>query len=162
MDAPKSRYRIVEKDGRLVVIDNATGAPVSPPPPRPAGAPRSGPGGPAPVIASGRSAVDGAADFLLALVTREWDGEGRAVIAWEWKESGRTRRWDARLDTGQQRRLGRALLAVAAFPLAILIFILFDGSARWVGVALALPPVVWGVVAVRRLQRETAGQPPAD
>lgn len=30
MDAPKGRYSIVEKGGRLIVIDNATGVPASP------------------------------------------------------------------------------------------------------------------------------------
>jgi hypothetical protein len=157
MDAPKSRYKVVEKDGRLVVIDNATGAPATPPPPRPPAA-RPGAPGPAPLVAEGRGAVDGAADFLLALVTREWDGEGNAVIAWEWKEGGRERRWDARLDPGQQRRLGRALLGVAALPLLVLAFIFGSPPVIWVGAVLSLPPAVWGVAAIRRLQRETADQ----
>ena len=161
MDAPKSRYRVVEKDGRLVVIDNATGAPASEPAPRAPGSVRSGAAGPAPLIAQGRSAVDGAADFLLALVTREWDGEGRAVIAWEWKEGGRTRRWDARLDPGQQRRLGRALLGVAALPLLVLAFIVGSGALIWLGAAISLPAVFWGVAGIRRLQREAADPPPS-
>lgn len=161
MDAPKSRYRVVEKDGRLVVIDNATGAPASPPPPRPPGAGRPGAAGPAPLVAQGRGAIDGVADFLLALATREWDGDGRAVIAWEWKEGGRTRRWDARLDSGQQRRLGRALLGLGGIPLLVLAFIFGSGALIWFAAIMGLPPLIWGVAAIRRLQRETADQMPS-
>jgi hypothetical protein len=160
MDAPEGRYRVIEKDGRLIVIDNMTGAPASPPPPRPGGPARPGAAAPAPVVAAGRGAIDGAGDFLLALVTREWDGEGRAVIAWEWKEGGRPRRWDARLDAGQQRRLGRALLGVALVPLPVLAFIFGSGALIWIAAAIALPPAFWGIAAIRRLQRETADQMP--
>jgi hypothetical protein len=159
MDAPKGRYKVVEKDGRLVVIDNATGAPATPPPPRPPGAGRPG-AGPPPPVAQGRAAIDAAADFLLALVTKEWDGEGHAVIAWQWREGGRTRRWDARLDPGQQRRLGRALLGLAGLPLFLLVFIFGNAPAIWLAAALALPPAFWGIAAIRRLRRETADQMP--
>src|SRR5687767_8561335 len=107
MDAPQGRYRVVEKDGRLVVIDNETGAPIpssvaSPSPGRP-GRPGASPAGP--VAPAGPGPVDRAADLLLALAAKRWDEQGRAVIAWQWQENGKTRRWDAALDERQQRRL---------------------------------------------------------
>jgi hypothetical protein len=154
MEAPKGRYSVVEKDGRLVVIDNATGAPaskgISPPRPGRPGTP------PAPIVA-GKGAVDGVADFLLGIAAKDWDREGRAVIHWEWSGKGGTRSWDARLDTAQQRRLGRALLALSAAPVPILALIFLEGGASWLATALSLPPVIWGFASIARLQSETGG-----
>jgi len=155
MEAPKGRYRVVEKDGRLVVIDNETGAPLPSsvaPPPRQG---RSGPSPVSPVAPAGPGAIDRAADALLALVTREWDPEGRAVIAWEWRESGKVRRWDAALDPGQQRRMGRALLALVAAPLFLVLLAFADGALLGLGLLVAFPPVAWGALSLRRLYRET-------
>jgi hypothetical protein len=155
VDAPKGRYSVVEKDGRLVVIDNGTGAPVpssvAPPPARP------GPGGraPGPVGDGDPAALDRAADLLLALAARKRDPQGRAVIAWEWRENGRVRRWDAALDRGQQRRMGRALLALAAGPLVLILSVLTGGALFGLALLLALPPLAWGVASLRRLYRET-------
>ena len=151
MDAPKSRYRIEEKDGRLVVTDTLTGAPVSAPPPKAPGARSAGTLSPRAPALTGRLGR-----LLLRLVVRRWDDAGRAVVAWEWQQNGRTARWDAILDAGQQRRLGRALTAIVAFPLLILLLIL----GAWVLVPLtflAFPATMWGVSAILRLQRETGG-----
>ena len=155
MEAPKGRYRVVEKDGRLVVIDNETGAPLPSsvaPPPRQG---RSGPSPVSPVAPAGPGAIDRAADALLALVTREWDTEGRAVIAWEWRESGKVRRWDAALDAAQQRRMGRALLALTAAPALPFLVAFADGALLGFGMLAALPAVAWAVLSLRRLYRET-------
>ena len=154
MDAPQGRYRVIEKDGRLIVIDNGTGRPAStsaiPPP--------SGrPGLSASPVAPATSNLDSFADFLLRKVVREWDKEGRAVIHWNWKKNGKEQRWDALLDRGQQRRLGRALVALSTtFPLMIFLFIA-GGVFFWFGAILALMPVVWAIAAIARLQRETGG-----
>jgi hypothetical protein len=153
MDAPKGRYRVVEKDGRLIVIDNGTGAPIrsSVPPP-----PRSRPGGlpAAPVAPAGPGPID-PADALLALAVTKWDAEGGAVIAWEWEQNGHKKRWDAVLDAGRQRRLGRALLAMAApLPLLALPYVA-DGGLGTFGLVIALPTILWGFFSVQRLYRET-------
>jgi hypothetical protein len=151
MDAPKGRYRVEEKDGRLVVTDTLTGAPISQPPPRAPGARSAGPVSPRPPGLSDRLGR-----LLLRLVVSRWDDAGRAVIAWEWQQNGRTARWDAILDTAQQRRLGRALSAILAFPLLVLLLIL----GIWILFPLAFVAFgvsAWGVMAVLRLQRETGG-----
>jgi len=158
MEAPPGRYRVEEKDGRLVVIDNATGAPISSTMPPPA--PMRGPGLSSAPIVEGRGAIDGAADFLLGIAVSEWDSAGRAVVHWKWKQNKQERRWDAALDRGQQRRLGRALLGLCAAPLLVLSFILLEGAAMWLGIALTLPPILWASHAIHRLQSETAGQMP--
>jgi hypothetical protein len=155
MDAPKGRYRVVEKDGRLIVIDNRTGGPIpssigSPPASRPGGA-----ASPSPVSPAGPGRLDRAADFLLAVVVKEWDSEGRAVIAWKSGEGGRGSSWHARLDPPQQRRMGRALLALCAAPLFALFFIFGDGAAAGLGVFLTLPFMLWGAFAMSRLRSET-------
>jgi hypothetical protein len=159
MDAPKGRYRVVEQDGRLVVIDNQSGEAVSPSisPPRQS----AGPGASSrPVIASGKGALDTAADFLLAFAVHEWDGEGRAVVRWRWKEKGREKTWDAALDKDQQRRLGRGLLAFCAAPVFALVMIFGELG------ALALPVlaitglfVARGVWKINRLMAETGARP---
>jgi hypothetical protein len=152
MDAPRGRYRIVEKDGRLVVIDNGKPLPPSVAPP-----PRSGRGPmPAPPVGpAGPAAIDRAADLLLKLAVTRWDNEGRAVIAWKWRQNRQERRWDALLDDRQQRRLGRALLAVAAAAALIALLFVFDAALAPVGTMVALPPLLWGVASIRRLYRET-------
>ena len=176
MEAPKGRYSVVEKDGRLIVIDNSTGAPATPsmPPPRsgpsdrfvlpgrsgppvpPASPGRPGPPGlsPAPIVA-GKGALDSVADFLLAIAVKEWDEDGKAVIAWEWKQNGKTKRWDAKLDTAQQRRLGRALVGLAGAPLGFLSIILLSGPAMWIALALAATPFLWAMLAIGALQSQT-------
>lgn len=157
MDAPKGRYRVVEKAGRLIVMDNQTGAPIpslsgSLPPARP-GRPPVSPSGP--VAPAGPGPVDRAADFLLACAVTQWDGEGRAVIAWESGERGNGSRWDARLDESQQRRMGRALLALCATPVFVLFFIFADGAMLGFGALLTLPFVLLGALALARLYTET-------
>jgi hypothetical protein len=181
MEAPKGRYSVIEKDGRLIVIDNLTGSPavsnmLSPRPGRPnassapvrpsssaapvsASAPRA-PGrpplSPSPIVA-GKGMFDVAADALVTMASKGFDGDGRAIVAWEWKSNNKTRRWDARLDSAQQRRFGRALLAMFATPLPILAFVLLDGAAMWIALALSLPLMLWGFQSVARLQKETGG-----
>jgi hypothetical protein len=157
MDAPQGRYRVVEKDGRLVVIDNETGTPipssVASPPTVGRGRPSASPAGP--VAPAGPGTIDRAADLLLALAAKRWDEQGRAVIAWEWQENGKVKRWDAALDQDQQRRMGRALLALAATPLLLVLTIFAAGTMFGLAVILALPPLAWGAVSLRRLYRET-------
>ncbi len=156
MDAPKGRYSVVEKDGRLVVIDNGTGAPVPSPVPPPSARPGRGVRAPAgPVSGGDPGAFDRAADLLLSLAARKRDSQGRALIAWEWRENGRVKRWDAALDQGQQRRMGRALLALAAGPLVLVLTILTGGALFGLALLFALPPLAWGVLSLRRLHRET-------
>ena len=181
MEAPKGRYSVVEKDGRLIVIDNRTGTPAasntpSPRPGRPGGSPAPVRPGPSPVpprpgasrpsrrpplssspIAPGKGTLDTAADALVTMASKGFDGDGRAIIAWEWKSNNRTRRWEARLDPAQQRRLGRALLAICATPLPVFAFVLLDGSAMWMALALTVPIIVWGFQSISRLQKETGG-----
>lgn len=156
MDAPKGRYRVVEKDGRLVVIDNLTGGPIpssiAPPPARP-GRPAASPAGP--VAPAGPGLIDRAADRLLALAVREWDEQGRAVVAWKWEQNGREKRWDAALDAGQQRRLGRALFALCSAPLVPLLIVFGDALTAAVGALLAVPLAGWGAIRLHRLVRET-------
>lgn len=160
MDAPQGRYRVVEKDGRLVVIDNGTGAPI----PTTAAPPRSprGPAGSQAPIVAGKGLFDNMADALLALAVNRWDGEGRAIIAWEWKENGQPRRWDALLDSGQQRRLGRAMLSFTSISLPFLALMFGDGVAFGIALALALPTIFWGYRTLAKLRAETAhqGTPP--
>jgi hypothetical protein len=155
MDAPKGRYRVEERGRRLVVIDTAAGtagfaagaAPPSPPPP-------AGHIGPAPAAAP--RLVDRIGLLLLHLVVNRWEDDGRAVIGWEWESNGRKERWDARLGADQQRRLGRALVAIAAFPLLILLFVLGFWP-LWPLAFPALGAAALGVLSIHRLQRETGG-----
>lgn len=156
MDAPKGRYRVEEKDGRLTVIDTATGAPATSAAPsasRPAAVP---PRGGAPV-----SKPTGLADrytrLLLGLVVKRWDEEGRAVVAWEWEQNGRKQRWDALLGPAEQKRLGRAMAAFSAFPILVLLTILTGFGLTWLLLPIAFPVTAWGVVSLVRLQRETGG-----
>ena len=156
MDAPKGRYRVVEKDGRLIVIDNGTGRPIpssmTPPPGR-----RRGSAGPpaAPVEPAGPGPLDRAADFVLACAVKQWDGEGRAVIGWELGEPGKGQRWDAVLDEAEQRRLGRALLGLGAAPVFLAFLILADGTLFAAGALLSLPPLAWAIVSILRLYADT-------
>ncbi|MGA9580804.1 MAG: hypothetical protein WBR13_02410 [Allosphingosinicella sp.] len=146
MEAPKGRYRVEEKDGRLTVIDTVTGAPATSitPPPRGPGAVSSPPG-----------LIDRYGRLLLGLVVTRRDEEGRAILAWEWEQNGRKRHWDASLGPAEQRRLGRALVAISAFPIFVL-FTIFAGSGPvWLLLPIALPATFWGVWSILRLQRET-------
>ncbi|HEU0099439.1 MAG TPA: hypothetical protein VFQ67_11775 [Allosphingosinicella sp.] len=154
MDAPKGRYRVEEKNGRLVVIDTATGAPASPVNSSPAarGAAPRGPG----VVDRPPGLVDRYGRLLLALAVRRWDGEGRAIVAWRWEQNGRERRWDAELGPAEQKRFGRALVGVSALPLVVLVSI-FAGPVALLLLPVALPATFWGVWAIMRLSRETAG-----
>lgn len=156
MDAPKGRYRVEEKDGRLTVIDTATGAPATSvtPSPKSQGAPPHGPG----TVSSPPGLVDRYGRLLLGLVVKSWDEEGRAVLNWEWEQNGRKERWDAALGPAEQRRLGRALVAFSAFPIIVL-FSIFAGSGLiWILLPLALPATFWGVWTINRLHRETGSR----
>lgn len=167
MDAPKGRYKVVEKDGRLIVIDNATGRPASGTivPPRPGSSPVSGPArspGPgsagSPIsTASGtlKTWLDGFSTFLLHFAVSEWDDQGNAIIHWSWKHNNEERRWDAGLDADEQRRLGRGLAAIAVFPLFILLFLFGSGIWMLAGMALIAAPVVWGAISIAKLRDET-------
>ena len=150
MDAPRGRYRVEEKDGRLVVIDTSTGAPI---PSRGVSAPASPPRPAGPPAPASLGLLDRLGRALLYLAVASWDEQGRAIVAWQWEQDGRTRRWDAALDPAQQRRLGRALLAFAAFPLNILLSILAGGALLLLPVT--VPLTFWGAWAVIRLQRQT-------
>jgi hypothetical protein len=152
MDAPKGRYRVEERDRRLVVIDTATGAPASPVSPAPM--PRSGPAGAPGSAARPAGLIDRYGRLLLRLVVKSWDSEGRAIVRWEWEQNGRKQSWEAALGPSEQRRLGRALAAITAFPIVVLLSI-FGGSGPWLLLPLALPATMWGVWAINRLQRET-------
>jgi len=154
MDAPKGRYRVEEKDGRLVVIDTVTGAPASSVTPSPT--PRAGPTRGQAVIARPPGPIDRFGTLLLRLVVKRWDDEGRAIIGWEWEQNGRKQRWDAALGPPEQRRLGRALAAVSAFPIFVLLSI-FAGPVPLLLLPVVLPATFWGVWAIMRLQRETGG-----
>jgi len=151
MDAPKGRYSVIEKDGRLVVIDNGTGAPLASSLP-----PGRRPGGPSPaIVGSEPGPVDRAADLIAAIAARRRDSQGRALIAWEWRESGKIRRWDAALDDRQQRRLGRALLGLTSGPLVVAATAMAESALILPAAILAAPPSLWGWLALRRLYRET-------
>jgi hypothetical protein len=157
MDAPKGRYRVVEKDGRLIVIDNQSGASVSSLPPPSAGRPGTSP---PPVVAGGKGSFDGIADFLLTAAVEDWDAEGRAIIHWNPNiKPGWLYRWDAVLDQAQQRSLGRALLALfAAPPFGAMFFYSGGDWLRLLGLGLTGLPLAWGVFTILRLRWETAGQ----
>ena len=154
MDAPKGRYSVVERDGRLVVIDNGTGAPIPS-----TVAPRAGspgrPGAAQAVSGGGPGLLDRLANLLLALAVREFDSQGRAVIAWSWQQNGRDRRWDALLDERQQRRMARALLAFAPAPLLPLALVLADVGTFALATLFVFPLAAWGALSLQRLQRET-------
>ena len=154
MDAPKGRYSVLEKDGRLIVVDNGTGAPVSS-----SSAPPRGPSAPPPAVAPVGSPLDGAAALVVRLVASDWDEEGRAVIGWEWQENGKTRRWDARLDAAGQRRLGRALLSLGAAPvLLVLALLLFGFGGIWFALLIVAPIAIRGFWGFHRLQADTGGK----
>ena len=155
MEAPRGRYSVIEKDGRLVVIDNGTGAPIPSSVAPPARPDRGGASPAGPVSGAGPGPLDRTADLLLALASKRRDSQGRAVIAWEWQENGKVKRWDAALDEGQQRRMGRALLALVAAPLLLILAIFTGGGLIGLALVLALPPLTWAAVSIRRLYRET-------
>ena len=153
MDAPKGRYRIEEKEGRLVVTDTFTGAPVSSTPPSSLPS-RTSERGVGPVGAAPLGLLDRYGRLLLRLVVNRWDGQGRAVVAWRWEQNGRRRQWDASLGPAEQKRLSRALAAFSAFPVFVLAAI-FAGPVVWMLLPIALAATFWGVWAVMRLTRET-------
>jgi hypothetical protein len=159
MDAPKGRYRIEEKDGRLVVFDTATGSRLSPSFPSPPGTAPGAPPPPAGGIARSPGIIDRIGRRLLSLTVSRWDEQGRAILAWEWEQNGHKRRWDAALDPAQQKRLGRAMVAFTAFPLFVLLTIGTGGSLLWL-FPLALPATLWGIWAIIRLNHETNGGGP--
>jgi hypothetical protein len=156
MDAPKGRYRVEEKDGRLTVIDTATGAPASSvtPPSRPAAVPPEGPG----AISSPPGIFERYRRLLLSLVVNRWDEQGRAILGWEWEQNGRRERWDAALGAAEQKRLGRALAAVSAFPAFVLLTIVAGPGRTLLLFPAVLAAAFWGVWAIMRLKRETAGR----
>ena len=156
MEAPQGRYKVVEKDGRLIVIDNATGQPASATTPTPPGGVPGRPGGSP--IAPGQSTLDTIAEALLRLVVRDWDKDGRAVVHWSWKQNGKEQRWDAWLDPAEQKRLGRALVGIAAAPLFVMLFMFASGFFLFLGIVLTMGPVLWGFRTIARLQKETAGR----
>ena len=154
MDAPKGRYRVEEKDGRLVVIDTATGARVSPDVPSPPGTAPASPSRPA----AGLARPPGLADRLGRLLSTSPSAAGtkrprrpRLGVGGEWPQAalGRGARWGsaaaARPGAARLRRFPghRPALDPGRFELL------------WLFV-LALPATFWGVWAVVRLQRETA------
>ncbi|HEX8572858.1 MAG TPA: hypothetical protein VF759_08910 [Allosphingosinicella sp.] len=153
MDAPKGRYSVIEKGGRLIVIDNGTGAPL----PSTLVQPGRGRGSsPAPsVVRTEAGPLDRAAELLLAIVARRRDPQGRAVIAWEWRENGKVRRWDAALDETQQKRLGRALLGLVAPPPLVVLVTMAEGVLLLPALVAAAPPMLWSWLSLRRLRRET-------
>lgn len=153
MDAPKGRYRVEEKDGRLTVIDTLTGAPASSvtPRPGPGAAPPHRPG----AVSRPPGLVERYGRLLLGLVVNRWDPDGRAVIGWQWEQNGRKQRWDAALGLAEQRRLGRALAAVSAFPIFVLLTIVAGFGLAWLLLPVILPLTFWGVWSVMRLKRET-------
>ncbi len=154
MDAPKGRYRVEEKDGRLTVIDTATGAPATSVTPSPR-TPASPPPNPPALVSSPPGLLDRYGRRLLGLVVTRWDKDGRAILAWEWEQNGRKERWDAALGPAEQKRLGRALAAVTAFPLFVLFTIAAGFGLTWLLLPVALPATFWGVWAIGRLKRET-------
>jgi hypothetical protein len=156
MDAPRGRYSVIEKDGRLVVIDNGTGAPIPSsiaPPPAVRG--RTPAPGASPVAGAGPGAIDVAAGAILALAAKGWDSDGRAIIAWRWEQNNQEKRWDAALDQPQQRRMGRALLALCLAPPAVLLLMLAGGSGIGLLAVPALLFALWGALSLRRLYGET-------
>ncbi|HEX8238244.1 MAG TPA: hypothetical protein VF574_00710 [Allosphingosinicella sp.] len=156
MDAPRGRYSVIEKDGRLVVIDNGTGAPIpsslAPPPAARGGTASTGT---SPVAGAGPGTIDVAAGALLAVAAKGWDSEGRAIIAWRWEQNEQQKRWDAVLDERQQRRMGRALLALCLAPPAVLLLMVAGGSGIGLLAVPALLLPLWGALSLRRLYRET-------
>ncbi|HYI39219.1 MAG TPA: hypothetical protein VE053_02755 [Allosphingosinicella sp.] len=161
MDAPKGRYRVEEKDRRLTVIDTATGAPatsvMSSPrtPAAPPNRPGASPGPDRPAAVSSPGLFDRYTRLLLGLVVKRWDEEGRALVAWEWEQNGRKQRWDAALGPAEQKRLGRAMVAITAFPIFVLLTIVTGFALTWLLLPIALPATAWGIWSLTRLQRET-------
>jgi hypothetical protein len=146
MEAPPSRYRVVEKDGRLIVIDTATGTATGAAPPLPA---RSGP----PPVAPGKGVMAALADGAAQVVSKGRDSDGRLVIAWEWTEKGKTKQWNAALDASQQRRLGRAILSIVA-PVPVVI-VTFIAGRPFLGLVAGVPLILAGALGLNRLQAET-------
>jgi|GEM_PF-1308508 len=148
MEAPPTRYRVVERDGRLIVVDTSTGAVTGASgasPLRPGAAP----------VAAGKGLIPLIADRAAQLAGRGRDSDGRLVIAWEWTQNGKTKRWDAALDPAQQRRLGRALLVIGApVPLVLLSFLF---GQPFFGFVWAVPLIFIGAFGLKRLQTETQG-----
>lgn len=150
LDAPPGRYRVVEKDGRLVVVDNRSGTAV-PPTLRLRAQAKDAPTLPR---AAGANALDRAGAFMVRLVVRQWDEEGRAVIHWRWsRPNGKPYYWNGRMDAAQQRRLGRALLALAAVPLLLLIGAFATGL-PFIGFLAGLPLLFYGTTRLNKLRGE--------
>jgi hypothetical protein len=151
MDAPRTRYRVLEKDRRLIVIDTASGEAVSHPGPRPAAGSMEALG-----------PLDRAALFLAGLAIKRRDAQGRAVVSWSGTVNNKPRKWEAWLDQAQERRFGRALLGVVPFPALILLLILLPfGAALW-GILMVPAVIVMlaSILSLGALMRETRGQTP--
>lgn len=151
MDAPRTRYRVLEKDRRLIVVDTASGEALSHPGPRPA---------------VGMEAVAGPLDraalLLAGFAIKRRDAQGRAVVSWSGTVNNQPKKWEAWLDQAQERRFGRALLGIVPFPALILLLVLLPfGAALW-GVLMvpAFLLMLAAIVGLLALMRETRGQTP--
>jgi len=164
MDAPKTRYRVIEKQGRLIVIDTATGAPATPDayaPPRQTGQPAS-------FIELGSEPFErlaaAIANSIVKIAIRERTPEGDAIVDWNWTVNGRNRSWHARLDRDQERALGHALLQFVPLPIAAAGVILPFGSAvtgvSFLALLGAVPLAIFASLTIKGLQRDSADQPP--
>jgi hypothetical protein len=116
----------------------------------------------APLVSAAQSAVraaDACGTYLLSLFGQEWDAEGNLLIEQYWATTGLTRRrWTAWLNPAQQRRLGRALLALAAaFPASLVSYLLLPAGGLFAAPALFLLLLSAGIRSIQKLVAETGG-----
>lgn len=154
MDVPKTRYRVIERDRKLIVIDTWTGDPATKAMPLPASPSARSPG--LPRIAIGRGVFDRLALACARIGTKGRDAQGRALVRWDYKVNNKPRRWEAALDPAQELRFGRALMGLASFPATFLA--LFVPGVNMFAVLLLLPTLLWALwsfVRLSALQKET-------
>lgn len=159
-ELPPSRYKIVEKDGRLIVYDN--GVVVSSGTSKPAPA-KQQPA--APIVASWAASFKGSpaapdspsarfgrlADRVAAALARRKNADGTIVVSRTKKEGLRSRTMEATLTAEQARIYGISMLSF--IPLVTGIVLLFISSG-FIGVpvlVLGLPPAAIGAVRLGML-----------
>ncbi len=156
-DMPPSRYKIVEKDGRLIVYDK--GVMVASGKSKPPSAEQK------PIVASWATASKSSAgapdspsakfgrlaDMAAAVLSRRRKADGTLVIQRTKKEGLRSRTKEATLTTAQARNYGMSLLSFAPFVLGM-ILTLFGGEVIGMPLLfLGLPLLLFGVIRMSLL-----------
>lgn len=160
-DIPPSRYKIVEKDGRLIVYDkgalisSGTGKRATPFEPTKAAPIKASwalsSKGSAPAPDSPSARFGRLSDRVAALLARRRNADGTLVIRKTKKEGLRSRTMEATMTVEQARIYGMSMLSFGPFALGMLLIFVASGAIVVPLVILGLPLMIFGVVRLGAL-----------